>query len=795
MTLLYALLAGVTLAMGVAVYRVWSLGEALKAAGRELEIVRLDVERCRAPADRDDDLQRLDVWMRQLMMSADHPDTFHELACAAILDLSGADTAAMAQLAGPPHGYYYVAAVGEEADALTASRHRFSPEGMFAWAAAHQEPLRVDDTAVANRRVPAHIAALQANAAIVVPVVGHDRVHAFLTAHRARVPFKDGEQQLLLLFAQKVAIALRNMQLMATLEAEKERAEVTLHSIGDAVITTDGAGRVQYLNPVAERLTGWTTVEARGVDVDDVFVVINEVTRQPVDGPVGRALRQGTVVGIASQSALVRRDGREFSVDDSAAPIRERDGRIVGAVLVFHDVSRARRLARELTWQATHDVLTGLANRAHFEESLRLAVDTAREHDHEHVALYIDLDQFKVVNDTCGHVAGDELLKQLSKLLQAQVRDLDTLARLGGDEFGLLLVGCPLEEGRRIAEKLRETVRDFRFTWEGQTFEVASSVGLATIGPNTPSAASVLSAADMACHVAKEEGRNRVHVFTDGDVGLAQRQGEMMWVSKIAKALEEDRFVLWAQPIVPTGASSHSVTGGHHLEILVRMVDEDGGIVPPGAFIPAAERYNLMGEIDRWVVRNVFERFAGLRGSSDREIPMCAINLSGASMSDETLLPYIRGQFDAWGVPPDSVCFEITETAAVANLTRATQFISALKEMGCRFALDDFGSGLSSFAYLKNLPVDYIKIDGSFVKDMLQQPMNHAIVVAIQGIGAVMGMETIAEFVEDQATLEALTQIGVDFGQGYGIKRPVPLEELLAPEANPATPSAAGFAA
>ena len=727
--------------------------------------------------DASETLARLDVWMQQLMLSAEHQEQFYSLVSTATLDLAGADTAAFSLLDPDTGRHEYRAAVGANANALVGTTHRLEAECMFQWVGSHRVSLRLEDF----RRSPrgaSHLACLQASSSLVVPILNRGRVTGFLCAFRDQRGFGQMDEELLAVFGQKVAIAMHNMRLIASLEAEKERAEVTLHSIGDAVITTDAEGRVDYLNPVAERLTGWTTIEAQGETVETVFQVINEITRERVSDPVGRCLAEGKVVGIPTQSALVRRDGREFSIDDSAAPIRERDGAVVGAVLVFHDVSRARRMARELSWQARHDRLTGLANRTHFEEALRLAVDDARENDHEHVVLYLDLDQFKVVNDTCGHVAGDELVRQLALRLRGRVRELDTLARFGGDEFGVLLVGCHLDQGRRIADKLQETIREFQFNWQDHVFDVGASIGVAAITSRSQSAATALSAADIACHVAKENGRNRVHVFREGDSTLAKRRGEMMWVSRITSALAADRFVLWAQPIVST---TDDPDAPQHLEILVRMVEESGKIVAPGFFIPAAERYNLMGQIDRWVVRNVFERFSGRLGSGRGEVPMCAINLSGASMSDETLLDFIREQFASHDVPPASICFEITETAAVGNLEQAAAFISELKEMGCRFALDDFGSGLSSFAYLRQLPVDFIKIDGFFVKDMLQQPMNRAIVEAIQRIGNVMGIRTIAEFVEDSATLDALRKIGVDYGQGYGICRPAPLEELLRP--------------
>ena len=723
-------------------------------------------------------LLHLDVWLRQLMMSAGQEDQFYAQAAAGIMDLVDADTAAVPLLDDDGGSYTYVAAAGAHADSLRGQTHGFDSQGAFGWVIEHREPLRIHDTTAAARPMPDSIADLGAKRALLAPLSHQGRPIGVMCALRDR-PFDESDQRLLLVFAQKVSIAIDNMRLLATLDEQRERAQVTLDSIGDAVITTDSSGSIDYMNPVAEKLTGWRSEDATGVEVERVFRVVEETTREPVCSIVQRCLADGVVTGLPSNAVLLRRDDKQFAIDPSAAPIRDSEGRTIGAVLVFHDVSRSRAMARQLSWQATHDALTGLVNRRQFGEAVRVALDSARERDLTHCLMYLDLDQFKVVNDTCGHIAGDELLKQLTALLRVRVREVDTLARLGGDEFGVLLAGCQSDAGQAVAQKLRETVRAFRFVWKNTTFELGVSIGMVTVTSESKGVPDLLSAADMACHLAKEQGRNRVHVFSAGDAMLEQRQSEMQWVANITSALAEDRFVLYCQPIVPTGGTDRL---WDHVEILVRMVSREGKIIPPGAFIPAAERYNLMGEIDRWVVRHVFERYDGRLGNEHGgERPMCAINLSGASMSDENLLDYIRSQFQRYDVPAESICFEITETAAVQNLAVATEFIQELKQLGCRFALDDFGSGLSSFAYLKNLPVDYLKIDGSFVKDMLGDRMNLAIVEACHAIGQAIGVRTIAEFVEDDETLAALSAIGVDYGQGYGIHKPVPLDGVVSP--------------
>lgn len=560
----------------------------------------------------------------------------------------------------------------------------------------------------------------------------------------------------------------------AALFAEKERALITLQSIGDAVITTDTMSQVQFLNPVAEQLTGWSTEEARGMNLTEVFCIVNEMTRAAVENPVEKALRRNGIVGLANHTLLIHRDGHEFSIEDSAAPIRDRDGKVIGVVLVFHDVTHSRKLAQEISYQASHDALTGLLNRREFELHLHSLISNAAEEHRQHALLYLDLDQFKVVNDTSGHSAGDELLRQLTFIMQAKIRDADMLARLGGDEFGVLLGNCPIDQALLLAEELLESIKNFHFCWGDKTFAIGASIGMIAITEESQDWASLLSNADTACYIAKEKGRNRVQVYHAHDADLARRHNEMHWVGRITKAFEDERFLLYYQPIIPATADS---TEPPHFEVLVRMLDEEGQLVTPGVFIPAAERYNLMTTLDRWVLNNALNWLA-----VHKTTPMvCAINLSGHSIGDERFLDFVVDRIKETHVPPCNICFEITETAAIANLTRAIHFIRELKLLGCRFSLDDFGSGLSSFAYLKNLPVDYLKIDGGFVKDMDRNDTNFAMVEAINNIGHTMKIRTIAEFVENQAVLDKLVSIGVDYAQGYCIAQPAPLSALHLP--------------
>jgi diguanylate cyclase (GGDEF)-like protein/PAS domain S-box-containing protein len=561
----------------------------------------------------------------------------------------------------------------------------------------------------------------------------------------------------------------------AELYSEKERAQVTLQSIGDAVITTDTNGLVEYLNPAAETLTGWKLHEALGLPLLSLIKLMDEKTRRTSD-PVEVVLREGQTIEISTEIVLVRRDGSEIAVAESASPIRDRSKHATGVVLVFRDVSRERQYAAKLSYQARHDALTGLVNRREFEIRLRKALATAADDGHEHAVMYLDLDQFKVVNDTCGHAAGDELIRQISSILQRRVREIDTLARLGGDEFGLLVEGCSPTNASRLADELRQTVEEFPFLWQGKSFSISVSIGLINISGNTFSLAEVLTAADSACYLAKDKGRNRIHVYERNDAELSMRQGEMEWVGRIHQALEEDRLCLYAQEIVPSRGDS---SAGRHIEILVRMIDEKGTLVPPMAFIPAAERYNLMPSIDRWVIRNTFSTLRQMRQAGETpSVDLCSINISGASLGDERTLLFAVEQFGQFEIAHATICFEITETAAIANLQKAQHFIQELRRLGCKFSLDDFGAGMSSFAYLKHLSVDYLKIDGSFVKDMIRDPLDTAMVASINHIGHVMGKLTIAEFVENDEILARVRELGVDYAQGYGIAKPAPFNDV-----------------
>ncbi|MCP3870785.1 MAG: EAL domain-containing protein [Gammaproteobacteria bacterium] len=591
------------------------------------------------------------------------------------------------------------------------------------------------------------------------------------------------------LIALIVFLALRYLSLQREAEKrlalEQERALVTLSSIGDAVLTTDVEGRITYLNAAAENLTGYSFNRLRGQSWQERVRITNEETGKPVPNPIKESLEAGRRIAAPFSSVLKRRDGTETAVHYSAAPIGDKDQRVNGVVLVLRDVNQERQLQRKLSWKATRDDLTGLFNRNEFRHRLHQAIENARERRLEHGLLFLDLDQFKVINDSCGHQVGDLLLKSLSSLLKLKLRSTDTLARLGGDEFGILLEGCPAKQSLAIAETIRETVTDYRFSHEDKVFDIGASIGVAIINEQTDNVENLMSLVDAACYSAKELGRNRVHFSEQTKEASEQRLQEMQWATRIKDALKGDRFELFYQPIIPITGSLNGAALDHG-EILVRMIGDEGNLIPPGAFIPSAERYGLMPDIDRWIIKKLFSQEqlqyqalgAKLKENDSKSVCLYTINLSGASLLDLGFLDFIKDQMRDQGIPPQLVCFEITETAAITHLDQASRFMQELKAMGCRFLLDDFGSGMSSFGYLKNLPVDVLKIDGQFVKDILHDPIDRAMVKAINEIGHTMGLETVAEFVENEAILEELHRLGVDYAQGYGVSQPRPLKAL-----------------
>ncbi len=568
------------------------------------------------------------------------------------------------------------------------------------------------------------------------------------------------------------------LKLWEALQKERELALVTLQSIGDGVITTDVSGRIVYMNPASERLTGWTCGDAEQHSLEIVLNLLDEFGAASIANSVKRALNEEQAAIDLGQAALLSVSGEKYIIEHNIAPLRDKTKQVIGGVLVVHDVTDRHKLMKQLSYQATHDSLTQLINRIGFEMRLDKTLKSAMMNGSvQHVVCYMDLDQFKIVNDTCGHSAGDELLRQISALLKERVRKGDTLARLGGDEFGLLLESCPLEKAVAITEKILQQMESYRFVWEDKTFSIGISIGVAPVdGSPGSSVAKILSTVDQACYIAKSRGRNQLHIYQPGDEESSRWNREMQWVPHIHRALDEGHFVLFAQPIASIGTGEEKC--GHY-ELLLRMKDNNGNLIAPGSFLPAAERYGLMPTLDHWVVGKAIDTLAeAWKNDPSFSISTFGINISGAVLSDNSLLKHVKQALDAHGLPPSLLCFEITETVAIANFSHANRFVNELKEMGCRFALDDFGSGFASFSYLKTLPVDYLKIDGSFVRHLTENPVDQTMVEVINQLGHVMGLETIAEFVETQDVLDVLQTLGVDYAQGYYIGKPMPLHDV-----------------
>ncbi|WP_118133091.1 EAL domain-containing protein [Oceanicella sp. SM1341] len=581
-----------------------------------------------------------------------------------------------------------------------------------------------------------------------------------------------------------------DVEMTEALFEEKERLRITLTSIGDAVVSTDAEGNVTFLNPVATRLMGYALEEVEGKPLSQIFHLVEEDTLDPIPSPVEACLRTGMPQGLPENTLLVSRSGDHIPITDSAAPVRTADGTVVGAVLVFQDTTHTRALQRELAYRARRDPLTGLLNRFSFEEALEATHAQLARDGRPFALCYIDLDRFKIVNDTAGHQAGDQLLRDVAKLMASSLRVQDRLARIGGDEFAIILPEVSRTTLEAVCRRILEAVRDFRFTWEGESYAVSASIGAAMISDAAVTPQETVQQADVACYAAKSSGRDRLSIYDEVTGEAGRRHREIQVASGIREAIEQDRLLLHAQEIVPLQPGTPP--GSRFLEVLVRLRDREGRMHLPAAFVPAAERYDLMGNVDRWVISRVLRGHAGEIGA----LPggWVAVNLSANSLNDPGLSDFLHRELEASGLPPARLCLEITETALISNVTEARGFLEAMRALGVRLALDDFGSGLSSFSYLRQFPVDYVKIDGAFVRNIASSKLDRRVVESINDISHAIGAQTIAEFVGSDEVADMLAAFGVDYGQGHHICRPRPLAEALAqPVAWPAarTPEAA----
>ncbi|HEU4778424.1 MAG TPA: EAL domain-containing protein [Steroidobacteraceae bacterium] len=546
-----------------------------------------------------------------------------------------------------------------------------------------------------------------------------------------------------------------------------------MQSLGEAIVTTDMDGYLAYLNPAAEKLLGVARAQAVGKLLEDVVGLVDQNDRKQLADPVREAVGggNGSPHSLSRRAVLIgRSSGEERAIELAASPLRVED-QLVGAVILLHDVTELRGLHRQMSYQATHDALTGLVNRREFERRLDEATESARRGEAAHMLCYLDLDRFKIVNDTSGHLAGDSMLREVAKLLREAVRDSDTVARLGGDEFGMLLVGCPLDKARQIADDVCRSIATYRFGWHDRVFNIGVSIGLIEIGREAGTVEQLLAAADSACYTAKKEGAGRVSVYSSRDEALARSSGEIEWLQKLQSAIKEERFALYYQPIV----SAHgNEIEGPSMEVLLRMIDEAGAEIAPLEFVAAAERYRLMASVDRWVVQTTLAALSrnAFQLARDRSV---AINISAQTLADPLFLEFVVECLDQTGVAPDQVCFELTESAVIGNMDHARRFVGVLHGMGCKFTIDDFGSGVASFSSLKNLPLDYLKLDGSFMRNLARDSVSQTMVTAMIKLARTLNFKIIAEQVEDVAALDVARRMGVDFVQGFVIARPAKL--------------------
>lgn len=581
--------------------------------------------------------------------------------------------------------------------------------------------------------------------------------------HNKPLESKDKYIRILELFSKQIALEITHKKTEQDLKESEEKFRAFYNNTPAMFFNTDEKGNILLVNKYGANRLGYEVNELIGKNIDSIvhpddLEAAKEKIKQSFDSPdivysweIKKAHKNGHII-IVSESVRVTYDE-------------------AGDAVLFisgEDITEAFQLSEQLSFQATHDALTGLVNRLEFERRLNLSIETNQKDSTEGAVCYLDLDQFKIINDTCGHLAGDELLRQLSEQLLTRVRQRDTLARLGGDEFGVLMEDCNIEQAWKVSEALRKIVENFYFSWDNKKFNIGVSIGLVPVTLENGNTTEILSAADAACYAAKDAGRNRVHLYSGNDAEMCERIGEMQWISRINEALDKNLFTLFHQKIIKIESNKNS---GDHFELLIRMKTNAGEIIPPGSFLAAAERYGLATKIDRWVIDSAL---VWLEKNQDKQnkLVLLNINLSGQSLSNEEFMNYLSQKLDNNHDIAHKICFEITETSLVSNLYKAINFIEKVKAKGCSFAIDDFGSGFSSFDYLKKLPVEYLKIEGSFVRDITNDQIGRAMVKSINEIGQLMGKKTIAEFVEDDATLNELRKLGVDYAQGYGIGKP-----------------------
>jgi len=720
-------------------------------------------------------LTLIDDWIARLITEGYDIDDFFNNICHAAQEITNAQLAAFPVLDKDQETYRFLSACGLQSEKIEPMTLDINDGGICAWTITNNKNLLINDVSSDPRAQKQMSNHFNIKSALLTPVTLKDKPYGAIAAFKTHDDFDTVDEQLMTQFSQSVKMAIINMQLVSGMRSERERAEVTLHSIGDAVITTNIHGKIEYMNHVAELLTAWTLEEAKNKAVQEVFRIEDLDTGEPIHDVVMSCLDDGITIN-KSVLSLVSKSGHNKDIESSISPILKTSGKAEGVVIVFHDETQRRQLEKTIRHQAAHDPLTDLLNREAFDIELSDHVNDAKNNNKNHVLCYFDVDRFKLINGNAGYSAGNQCLIQITSIIQSCIREDDILGRLGGDEFGLILKHCSLDNALKIAQGISQMVTEMVFHWEHCDYKLGISIGINPLDINTQSATDAIRKADLACYTAKDQSYDHVYVYEEQNSELIRRQEETYWATRITDAIEKDRLRLYAQPIV---ALTNKLLKNDHFEILVRLLDDDGQIIAPNAFIPAAERYHLMHLIDRKIIYETFS-FISKNYDRDENNTHFSINLSGSTLSDTDIADYIKEMAEKFNIIARTICFEITETAAIKNLHLAKALIKELRRAGFKFALDDFGSGLSSFHYLKNLSVDFLKIDGCFVSDMVNNTIDHAMVAAINEVGHIMGIKTIAEYVENDQIIKKLQDINVDYGQGYGIKQPIPIEEIFA---------------
>jgi len=719
-------------------------------------------------------LTLIDDWIARLITEGYEKDAFFKNICRAAQEITKTQLAAFPVINKDKEHYYFLAACGLQSEKLEGTTLNINDGGLCAYTILNNETLTINDISCDPRAKQEMSDKFNVKSALLTPVTLKNKPYGAIAVFRAYDEFDDIDEQLITQFSQSVQMAIINMQLVSDMKSERERAEVTLHSIGDAVITTNIKGEIEYMNHVAASLTGWSLDEAKNQPVQYVFRIEDLDTGEPIHDVVKSCLYDGISIN-KSILSLVSKNGSKKDIESSISPILKTSGKAEGVVIVFHDETQRRQLENTIKHQAAHDPLTNLLNRDAFDIELSDHVYDAKNNNKQHALCYLDLDHFKLINDTAGHIAGDQCLIEVTSLIQSCIRSDDTLSRLGGDEFGLILKQCNQKSALKITKNISNIIKDMTFSWDGCEYKLGVSIGINPLNKNSQDAHDAIRKADLACYTAKDQGNSQIYIYEEEDSEIIRRQEETYWATRINEAINNDRLKLYAQPIVPL---KNKDPQKQHVEILVRLIDEDNQLVQPNAFIPAAERYNLMQLVDRKVIFETFS-FIHKYADKDEKITQYSINLSGNTIDDKDIVEYIKETAINFNIDSKLICFEITETTAIKNLNNAKLLIKELKAFGFKFALDDFGSGLASFQYLKNLPVDYLKIDGSFVSDMVNNNIDHAMVAAINEVGHIMGIKTIAEYVENDQIIKKLQELEVDYGQGYGIEQPQPIQKIL----------------